>query len=380
MIRYRNGAYEVIVHIGQDPTTGKPKRVSKSVRMPRQKRTPARVLAVEAELRTRVDQKLRVELAEGEYGDASRLTVADLLDRWLEHARGDIEPTTLTGYERCIRLYLKPTIGNVKIAKLTPARLDATYRALVASGGVDGAPLSPTTVRLTHAVMRQALQQATRWEWITRNPATVAKPPATKKYDQRTPTPDEIAKLISGADDDLGDLIAVAAGLGLRRGEACALRWSDLRDGYALIQWSAIELGHKVTVKAPKSGKARQAPLGPTLADRLRARLERVAARAERFGGTLDGAAYVLSDEVDGSLPLHPNLASDRFRRHAAKEGIPVRLHDLRHAKATYALASGVPAPDVARAMGWASTKMLFDTYGHHTAVHDEALAAVNDF
>jgi integrase len=42
-----------------------------------------------------------------------------------------------------------------------------------------------------------------------------------------------------------------------------------------------------------------------------------------------------------------------------------MRLHDLRHAKASLSLDAGIPPNDVADQLGWASTKMLFDTYGH---------------
>lgn len=373
MISYRNGAYEIVVNLGRDDT-GKRRRISRSVPGPYRKRTPQHVLDAEAELRTLVADKLRDKVAEGSYGHP-KVTVGELLDRWFKQASRSLEPTTVVGYERAIRLYLKPAIGSVRVDKLSAARLDTLYGELEDDRG-----LKPATIRHAHAVIRQAIALAVRYKWVDHNAAIDATAPSVKRPDTRTPTPDEVEKLIAGADDDLADLIALTAGLGLRRGEACALRWTDLHPTHVLVERAAIELSHAVTVKSTKSGKARQAPLGPGLSARLKARRVRMAERALRFGVSLSEASYVLSDEVDGSLPLHPNLASDRFRRHARKEAIPVRLHDLRHAKATYALASGVPAPDVARAMGWSSTKMLFDTYGHHTAVHDEALAAVNDF
>lgn len=358
------------MNIGLDES-GKRRRVSRSFPMPERKRIPKVVLEEEA--------KLRTEVKEGQHR-APGMTVAALLDNWMAQAESKLSPLTVVNYEKSIRLYLKPAIGKVKITDLTVGQVERLYGKLEASGGLDGAPLSPTTVRLAHAALRRALHHAMRNEWVTRNVAALAESPSVEKAVTRTPTPDEITALIDRAEPDLADLIALTAGLGLRRGEACAVRWSDIHSGHVLIERSAIELSHKVTVKSPKSGKARQVPIGPGLSARLKARRVRMAERALSFGASLSEDSYVLSDEVDGSLPLHPNLASDRFRRHARKEGIPVRLHDLRHAKATYALAAGVPATDVANAMGWASTKMLFDTYGHHTAMHDDALGAVNDF
>src|SRR6185295_2388547 len=98
---------------------------------------------------------------------------------------------------------------------------------------------------------------------------------------------------------------------------------------------------------------------------RLRARKTRAAETALAFGVQLtDG--YVFSEYPDGSTPLHPNLASGRFRNLA--RGTGVRLHDLRHAAVSNLLAAGVPVNDVAAHVGHASAKMTLDVYGHAIA------------
>lgn len=372
MIRYRNGSYEVIVHIGPNPATGRERRVSRSVRMPERRRVPAEVRDLEA--------RLRLEVTQGHHGNP-HVMVGELLDRWITHARADLSPTTRHGYEKSIRLYLKPALGKVKLAKLTTAQLDRLYRTLLASGGEDGRPLSPATVRQAHAVMRRALVAAERWGWVARNVAALAEPPSVQRAPTDAPALAQIATLHAAADPDLGLLILLAIGTGMRRGELCGLSWADvdLPGGSVLVRYSAVEIGHQVTVKTPKSGRARRVPIGPHLVAALKARHTEQAETALAFGAKLELSAYVLSQAPDGSVPLHPNLASDRFRRLTRSHGMKIRLHDLRHAFATHALGQGASIPDVAAVLGHAQSSTTLNTYSHALPAGQRAIADLLD-
>jgi hypothetical protein len=66
--------------------------------------------------------------------------------------------------------------------------------------------------------------------------------------------------------------------------------------------------------------------------------------------------------------PLHPDLITDWFQRHAkrvvweqdgrTKVGLPaIRLHDVRHSYATAALAAGIPAKIVSERLGHANVQ-----------------------
>jgi integrase len=74
--------------------------------------------------------------------------------------------------------------------------------------------------------------------------------------------------------------------------------------------------------------------------------------------------------------PLHPDLITDWFQRHAkrvvweqagrTKVGLPaIRLHDVRHSYATAALAAGIPAKIVSERPGHANVQITLDTYSH---------------
>jgi len=63
----------------------------------------------------------RSDVAEGRPVMNDRLTVAEYLNRWLyEVAKQRTRPMTWRGYEHLVRLHILPTLGRVRLAKLTP--------------------------------------------------------------------------------------------------------------------------------------------------------------------------------------------------------------------------------------------------------------------
>ena len=74
--------------------------------------------------------------------------------------------------------------------------------------------------------------------------------------------------------------------------------------------------------------------------------------------------------------PLDPRNVTAVFARLRAKAGYPwLRLHDLRHACATFLLASGVEPRTVMEILGHATIRLTMETYGHvlPNRMHDAA-------
>jgi integrase len=92
------------------------------------------------------------------------MTVAEFLRGWLPAARPSVAPTTYTMLKRSVENHLTPNIGRVPLQRLSAAHLNAMYGKL-------GQRLAPSTVRLHHAVIRRALADAERWQYVVRNVA-----------------------------------------------------------------------------------------------------------------------------------------------------------------------------------------------------------------
>jgi integrase len=163
------------------------------------------------------------------------VTMSQLLDRWMEEIIATSrEPTTVAGYATHIKA-IKQQLGRVKLTKLTAQHLDRAYNHWRDAG------LSDTTMHHRHAIIRTALHQAMKWELVSRPVTDAASPPPLRSKPITAPQPDVIGRLLRAAEADapagsvtpfvLGPAIALAAITGLRLGELCGLRWSDIDAG-----------------------------------------------------------------------------------------------------------------------------------------------------
>jgi hypothetical protein len=80
-----------------------------------------------AEMSTIIRKKLE-DRDNGISHDTENLTLAAYLDRWLESTRDTISLRTYQRSEETARLHITPTLGKVKLKKLTAMQLDELYR------------------------------------------------------------------------------------------------------------------------------------------------------------------------------------------------------------------------------------------------------------
>ncbi len=104
-----------------------------------------------------------------------RLTVAEYLNRWEQGwAAIQVGPKTRERYVELLRLHVRPHIGALPLSKLQPVHLAELYAQLLDK---DRAALAPRTVGHVHRCIHKALAVAVEWNLLSRNPATLAKPP-----------------------------------------------------------------------------------------------------------------------------------------------------------------------------------------------------------
>ena len=120
--------------------------------------TGAKRKTVYGKTRAEAAAKLAKAIAESENGfafDAAKTTVRAYLDSWLaDSVRGNVRPGTFVRSETLVRLHIKPVLGRIRLAALSPAHVQALYRAKLDHG------LSPTVVHRVHEVLHTALKLA----------------------------------------------------------------------------------------------------------------------------------------------------------------------------------------------------------------------------
>jgi integrase len=175
-----------------------------------------------------------------------RLTVSEYLNRWLyEVARQRTRPMTWRGYEHLVRLHILPTLGRVRLAKLTPQHVQSLVTRKVGEGR-----LSPRTIHYMHSVLRAALNQAVRWRMIHYNAAAMVSTPRVMRREVLALTPADARLLLEAARGDrLEALYSVALARGLRQGEALGLKWADinLETGVLRVRRASQRVPHQGT-------------------------------------------------------------------------------------------------------------------------------------
>jgi integrase len=171
---------------------------------------------------------------------------------------GQVSPRSLERYTELCRKNITPLLGCVLLSKLQPTNISQAYAKALTSGRRDGqGGLSPRTVTHMHRVLREALQQALRWQLLARNPADAVKPPKVERGKMNTYDIGQTAELLQGLRGNRMFIPTVLAVLcGLRRGEIAALRWGqvDFDAGHISVEQSAEQTRQGVRYKPPKSG------------------------------------------------------------------------------------------------------------------------------
>lgn len=291
-------------------------------------------------------------------------TVNDAIAAWRDNGWDDLSPKTVRHYESIWRVHIEPTIGRRRIASLGTYDVERFYRSLKAAG------LSAATVRQVKAVLHRSCRLARKWSGGTLpNPAADADLPTwgldERRPEVRAPGIEEVHRLLATAAEDdprFACFLRVLAATGMRRGEACAMRWSDLNFdlGAVRVDESVISARGGAVVKGPKTrASIRRLALDAVTADMLRdlrAAQDGLAASC-RLAVAEEG--FVFSFTPGGAVPPHPDAVSHAFDRLRTRAGVAadVHLHSLRHFHAT-ALDPVISEAQKQARLGWSTVQM----------------------
>jgi len=297
-------------------------------------------------------------------------TINDAISGWKANGWDDLSPVTSRRYESIWKLHIKESIGKKRIASLSPYDVEKFFRQLKADGA------GRETVRYVRSVLHRACRLARKWSGNQlHNPVTDTEIPSWGLDDTpepvRAPTLEEVLALIDAAatlvaektlDSRYSVALRVVAATGLRRGEACALRWSDIgwEAATLTVDESVIPADGGAVIKSPKTrASIRQVAIDTgTIAAlrKLRAEQEDLAALGSI---TIPDEGFVFSAEPDGQLPPYPDTLSRAFlkARLAAKLPADLHLHSLRHFQAT-SLDTVIPERQKQARLGWSTVHM----------------------
>ena len=306
-----------------------------------------------------------------------RLTVGTFLRTWLEDvAKPTIRFSTYESYQDIVELHLVPGLGRIRLAKLTPAAVQAFLTAKQAAG------LSPRRVQMLHAVLRRALRIAEEWGYVSRNVARLVHPPRVTRQEIVPLTPKQAGNLIEASKTDrLHALYVTALGTGLRQGELLGLRWVDVDLPHArlTVRHTLARVDGSLVLLEPKSERSRRTVALPEVVvsalrgHRTRQKMERLVA-----GTRWTASGHVFTTTL--GTPLDAATVTRTFQKALTAAGLPHRrFHDLRHSAATFLLAQGFTLEDVKNLLGHSSIVLTSNTYGHVVEQRQRQVARAMD-
>jgi integrase len=191
-------------------------------------------------------RKLRTELER--IGDlrTSSPTLNIWLDVWWQrYAMKRLKVSARDVYRSRIDRYIRPSIGNVRLDRLSPEHVHRMHDYVTGTLG-----LSITTARGTHRVLSSVLADALREDKISRNVCQVVKPPEPAVVKDISLTRDQALAMLAMLDPGDGTVpmrlaeYAVAFFAGLRQGERLGLTRDaiDLDAGTITVSWQLRRL------------------------------------------------------------------------------------------------------------------------------------------
>lgn len=292
----------------------------------------------------------------------------------------EIAPTTLNA-----------VLNGDNVTETTAEKLSAALNipiSVLFTSENTGETLSSKTVREIHVLISMVLSEAVRDGMIASNPAERARLPKLEKHEADFLDPDELAEVLSAADQEPSNkklFVYLLAASGGRRGEVLDLRWRDVNFVFGQIHFEQTVLYKKnrgIYIDTPKNAKSdRFLRLPPEMMNMLKEYKNEWEAFRNMCGTAFpqkiklpNGSGELLELEADFifiqkksiGYPMHPDTSNGWLRKLSEKNGLkPLHPHMFRHSAASTLIYAGVDVVSVAGYLGHATPTTTQNIYSH---------------
>lgn len=302
------------------------------------------------------------------------ITLAGYIEIWLR----DVAPkklalSTFVREKQDIARIL-PALGHYKLTDLRPDMLRDFHDAMRQEKNKNtGLPIAEKTVEGLHSCLCGILSDAVEAGYLTHNPSwRTYKPKGPKK---ERPIADEamlarIVEALEGESLKYETYFKLLILTGMRRGEACALKWSDINmeNKSIKIDKNAVQAASQpVQIKEPKTPAGnRTVYISAEMCSLLNEyRAECAWQCRQTITAPLCDEDYLFHQPC--GLPMNPNTFTQKFKKLLRANGLPTNLtvHSLRHSNASLLISQNVDVRTVASLLGHAQASTTLDIYSH---------------
>ncbi len=289
----------------------------------------------------------------GTYVDpaAGKVTFQDYAEQW---RAGQVHrPTTTAHVETMLRRHAYPTLGTRPLASIRPSEVQAWVKRLSLT-------LAPATVGVVHGLVAAVFKAAVRDRLLTGSPCEGVKLPKKEPKKIVPLSTEAVQALAEAVPERYRPLVVLAAGTGLRQGEAFGLtldRVDFLRRTVTVDRQLVLMPGRAPFHAPPKtSASYRTVPLPQVVAEAL-------AEHLRAFHVEPDGLLFTTPG---GDALRRTSFSSTVWRPAVKRAGLDGAVfHELRHYYASLLIRHGESVKVVQARLGHATAAETLDTYSH---------------
>lgn len=285
-------------------------------------------------------------------------TIREIAAAWKEYKRPYVKQSTMAAYVLILENHILPTFGEDN--SLPEQSVQAFVLHKIESG------LSTKSVKDILIVLKMVMKFGVKKEWMTYYEWDIKYPPSSENKILDVLSVTNHRKILNHIQSHftfMGLGIYISLSTGLRIGEICALKWSDINvtDGILTVNRTIeriyiIEGGKKHTelvINTPKTkNSCREIPMNKELLGMLKP-LKKV----------VNDDYYILTND---ERPTEPRTYRNYYKRLMEKLDIPkLKYHGLRHSFATRCIEVGCDYKTVSVLLGHSNISTTLNLYVH---------------
>lgn len=318
--------------------------------------------------------EMRMQYEVKEKPVTSGITLQQLYNEYIIAKASEIRESTMLRKNTAMEIYVLKKLGHFQVKKLTAPILQNWKNEIEKVQLDNGNTLQLRTKQNVYSIFRAVLNWGVKMDYLYENVLIKIgnfKSPnefAKDKFDYYTI---EEYKLFSSAaraeaeqknsvsDWDYYVFFSIAFYTGLRKGEICALKWSDIKGEYLSVTRSITQKIKGADRETPPKNRSSIRTLQIPLP--LIQILQEHKSRYKLFKGFSDDFRI-----CGGIRPLRDTTIYNKNKTFAEIANLKkIRIHDFRHSHASLLANEGINIQEIARRLGHSKIEMTWNTYSH---------------
>jgi len=333
----------------------------------------------------RIADEFERSIKSGGAPDMTSIKLKDFIKEYLILVKPKLAPLTHSYYERTLDDLINPALGHLKVKDVRPVHVQKFVEMLQSMDVAKGkkkTTLAPSSVCRYFTVLKSVFAMATRLGYCVTNPTVTDKITLPKVEEADIEIFNEVtaSAMLEALETEpvmWRLLINIAVITGARRGEICALSWSnvDLSKNQIKIAGSNYKLkGEDTQTKRPKTKKSvRTVSFDDYCGSLFKEWRKEQLLQKIKLGDQWHEGGWVFT-QWNGE-PINPTTPTSWFREFQERHMIPHhKFHALRHTSGTLLLSRGANIKTVASRLGHTQLSTV-NRYVHALEDADRAAA-----